>query len=625
MSAEAFLNSPTQSSQVLVQSFDQIPLRTESELVAMGFDSSQNLFTIEEDGVLRKWDINQKKELARLQLDPMVPLWRFSTDAQIAVAATDALTVYETSEGEVIWEVNTFDWITALAIPHNKELIVTGHEDGKIRIWQKGKKKPVREASLTETGISALEFSKAGDMIAIATEDRLIHILNAENFQIVGTLKGHKDRIPSLAWSNDGKKLYSAGWDTTVRVWDISTFKPIILLNSHAVQVQTLALSPDGELLASADSDLLVRLWSTNRYTEVAPARELSEEIRFLQFTPDGKLLASGGFLHVSMWESQVGSLESLATHPGVLHHRLKYDGKNNQIFCLNPGSPFHCWDVKSTEVSQKFCDLGQLASFDLSTDGNHIIGAFSISAENSSSYSPNCSIGIWSSGSGELNKLFDCGVNPATSITTSPDSKFLAFGSLLSPDAEIRTFPDCEPVAFLPDAVQGFSLTDLKFVPGSKNLVISGLDWFASSGRDGMVTLWNLTTGKREHVWNFGAMQLAISADGKWLACALPGKQVHQFCLQTKNCVAKHIEFQDAVTGMSYSPDSKIIAIASEDRQIRFWRAATTRFIGSLMVDFRVKAIDFHSNGTNLFALGADGYACRLDISQFLELSSDL
>jgi tricorn protease-like protein len=238
---------------VLVQSFDQIPLRTESELVAMGFDSSQNLFTIEEDGVLRKWDINQKKELARLQLDPMVPLWRFSTDAQIAVAATDTLTVYETSSGEVIWEVNTFDWITALAIPHNKELIVTGHEDGKIRLWQKGKKKPVREASLTETGISALEFSKAGDMIAIATEDRLIHILNAENFQIVGTLKGHKDRIPSLAWSNDGKKLYSAGWDTTVRVWDISTFKPIILLNSHAVQVQTLALSPDGELLASGN------------------------------------------------------------------------------------------------------------------------------------------------------------------------------------------------------------------------------------------------------------------------------------------------------------------------------------------------------------------------------------
>lgn len=623
MRTDYSLNLAMESASVLIQSFDQLPLRTNSELAAMAFESNNILLTLEEDGILRRWDLQENKEIFRTELEPMVPLWRFSRDGKVVVGATDSLSIFDTSSGDLIWEAPAQGWATAVDISPENGVLASGHDDGRVRLWEKGGNKPAFETHLSTTGISAIEFSTDGNKLAIATEDCLIHILDAKSLKHLGKLTGHKDRVPAIAWSNEGDRLYSAGWDTTVRVWDALTFKPIILLNTHAVQVQTLALSPDGEFLASSDSDLLVRVWSTRKYTEATPTRELSEEIRFLAFSPNGQQLAGGGFLHVSLWDIQAGSLGCLPTHPGVLQHQVKFHQATQTLFCLNPGSPLQAWDVTSGKPANAFDRIGSLVTFDLSPEGKLLAGSFILESQGKQDYSPSCTLGIWHSDNAHLDQIFDSSSVPATAIAFSPDSKLVAYGSLLSSDARVWDIAGGEPKFQLSDIVQGFSLSDLKFLPQGNILAVSGLDWFASSGKEGIIALWNLESGLKEHSWDLGATQLAISANGNFLACALPRKQVHILCLKTRKCLAKLTEFQNSVSAIAFSPDSSIFAAASDDQQIRFWEAGSSRFLGTLMLEFRVKAIVFNQDSTNLFALGGDGFACQLDIQQFLESNS--
>jgi hypothetical protein len=49
---------------------------------------------------------------------------------------------------------------------------------------------------------------------------------------MVGTLKGHRDRVNSLAFDDEKKLLMSSGEDKTIRVWDLSKRKCVRILHS---------------------------------------------------------------------------------------------------------------------------------------------------------------------------------------------------------------------------------------------------------------------------------------------------------------------------------------------------------------------------------------------------------
>src|SRR5262249_2066312 len=184
--------------------------------------------------------------------------------------------------------------ITALTFQPGEAILATGHDDGKVRVWDWAEQKLLCEADAHRMPVSAVAFSWDGSRLATAGEDRRLHPLALRTgpgqdvtLSPARTLEGHKDRISGLAWHPDSRRLYSAAWDTTVRVWDVQAKEPIILLNYHATQVLALALSGDGKLLASADSDNAVHIRDTDQQRNVAILREPTGEVRALAFSPD--------------------------------------------------------------------------------------------------------------------------------------------------------------------------------------------------------------------------------------------------------------------------------------------------------------------------------------------------
>ena len=626
MRTDYSLNLPMESASILIRVFDKSPMRTESEISALTFSNPHTILTIEEDGILGFWNINTNEEHIKKELEPMIPLWRFNQDASLAAGATDYIHVMDVQSGDHKWGARSLSWVTSLAFSPDSNLLATGHEDGKVRLWNLKNKKPIAEVHLSKLGVSALAFKPDGQELAVATEDCSITLLEIPGFKPVGKLLGHKDRIPSMVWSPEGSKLYSAGWDTTVRVWDATNRKPIILLNSHSIQVQAIALSPDGKYLASADSDLLVRIWSTELYQEVGAAREMDEEVRFLAFSPNSKTIASGGVVHITAWDFEPQTKLALSVHPGMLRNSICVHPVQNELLVLNPGHALSIWNVDSKKEKPFPYGMNNpedFLSFALSKNGEVLAGSFIFQGPSQQRGNPSGSVALWDYHSGKLIKIVESSCSPATSLAFSSCGKFLAAGGVLTTEVCVWNLETNSPSVQLTDAVDGNSVSDLVFVPNTNKLVIAGVDWLATSGKDGQIALWDLDTNKLVHSCKMGAFHLAINVSAKYLACALVCKQVMVLNIQTFETIAILGEFQHAINSVCFSPDGKILAASSEDQQVRFWSVENFTHLGTLTIDFRVKSIAFSLDSNHLFALGNNDYCCQYDVHQFLGFSS--
>ena len=247
--------------------FGELKLHTDSDVQALRFDKDGWLYTIEELGILRKWNAATGQQIHWCSLSDMETLWAFSADARVLASASDDLAIWDASSGALLTSISQPSWVSALGFHHDASFIATGHDDGSIGYWDAPGHHAIFEKTLTfhKKAISAVAVSPNGKLLAAASEDKTISVWDLATGKYIGCLAGHTDRVPALAWHPSSKYLVSAGWDTTARIWDAATLQPVILFNSHATQVNALAFSRDGRWLACADSAQTIHVWISTR------------------------------------------------------------------------------------------------------------------------------------------------------------------------------------------------------------------------------------------------------------------------------------------------------------------------------------------------------------------------
>jgi WD40 repeat protein len=182
--------------------------------------------------------------------------------------------------------------------------LVSGGDDGVLRVWDASNGQPLRTISLGKDGNAlAVAWSPDGTTIAAGGSEGILSLWDAKSGKQVGRVEANSVSANGIAWNPLGKQVATAGpvgfqlldlasntlagispgspssgygvsWSRhwgllasggggkrTILVCDISGGQPSIVLQAYT-SVETVAWSPDGTRLASGGGDAAVTIWS---------------------------------------------------------------------------------------------------------------------------------------------------------------------------------------------------------------------------------------------------------------------------------------------------------------------------------------------------------------------------
>jgi WD40 repeat protein len=482
---------------------------------------------------------------------------------------------------------------------------------GELVLWDGANGRKIAALSGHRGPVACITFSPDGKRLASFGSHRAINIWDVETRKVVRTLAGYRaGHGGCLAFSPDGTSLALAAWDQGVRVWDLATGVEKLVYRGHRGLVTCVAFSPDGRRLASGGSDGAVRLWNALTGDDVMQLSGQSAWIFSLAFSPDGQQVASAGAAGLCAWDANTG---------------------------------------KTILPAQGITRLTLRAVF--SPDGKRLIAGHQ-----------DGTVRIWDLKTGLETLVLRRHSNIVTSVAVSSNGRLVT--ASLDGTARLWYPPTTEQAAKAPRVLRGHKgqVVALAFSPDRRRL--------ASSGLDGAVRIWDLTTGKATHTLQAKhVLSLALSADGKQLTTVSFEGSITQWdvaagrprralpthlgqVLTTNMTVAfRHdrrrlatvadentVKVWDVNTGQERwkmippigSPHALILAYSADGRKlagaapgaIRIWNAANGKELHSFAGPAHiVPGLAFHPDGRQLATASCDGLVTLRDIDSGKEI----
>jgi len=222
--------------------------------------------------------------------------------------------------------------------------------------------------------VLGVAFSPDGKTLLVGGDLGLAWLFDAQTYQLLHTLRGHRDAVTSVAYSPDSRYAATASWDRTVRLWDLSTGEQTKQFDGHTLVVGAVAFSPDGATVASASWDRTVRLWDVQTGEMTKCLLGHAARVHTVAFSPDGTKLASGSSdRSVRLWDAQTGEqLKALWGRRGaVLSVKFSRDGR--KILTSGWAGYAALRDVETGEILQKF-PAGTYCYAAISPDGAYVL-----------------------------------------------------------------------------------------------------------------------------------------------------------------------------------------------------------------------------------------------------------
>ncbi len=199
--------------------------------------------------------------------------------------------------------------VWAVAVTPNGRVIVSGNNDGTIRLLHKRHGKVLKVLGGHLGPVWSVAVSRDGRMIASGGADGTIKLWNLYSGKLIRTLDGHQDGVFSVVLSPDGQTLASVGKDKTLKLWQVEGGVELETFKGLSDEVQSVAFSPDKETLATGNSDGTVKLWNCQTGQLKQTLIGHSEAVWTLAISPDGQTLASGSWdKTVKLWDIRTNS-----------------------------------------------------------------------------------------------------------------------------------------------------------------------------------------------------------------------------------------------------------------------------------------------------------------------------
>lgn len=240
--------------------------------------------------------------------------------------------------------------VSSVAINSSGEWLAFGCSRlGQLLVWEWQSETYVLKQQGHFYGMNVLAYSRDGQQIVTGGEDGKVKVWNTSTGFCFVTFREHTAAITGVAFSAQGHSVFSASLDGTVRAFDLTRYRNFRTFTSpEPAQFASLALDPDGEIVcAGARDSFEIFVWSvkTGRLLDVFSGH--TAPVASLAFSPVAGMLVSGSWDRtVRVWDvfEHKAAVETLVHDSDVLAVAFRPDGREVCAATLDGQLCF--WDI---------------------------------------------------------------------------------------------------------------------------------------------------------------------------------------------------------------------------------------------------------------------------------------
>jgi len=269
--------------------------------VAYAPGASDRFATGSTDGCVRVWDANDYSVAveALVRDAGAVNALIYSADMIISGWDDGRIRSHDSYSGEALWAIDNAHQgaVTALVMSNNTRYIMSGGDEGAVRIWE------LRSRDL----VSHLKEHR-GRVSSICLFDDDVHALSASrdrsflcwDLRQEKRITSHAQRMGGLnciALPLDQARILTVGQERRVTVWDLREREPIQSrdVGEPGDEAKVLAMSNSGKIFATGGTGKQVRIWNTETLEPLQTLVLHSATVNGLTFSPDDRQLVSVG------------------------------------------------------------------------------------------------------------------------------------------------------------------------------------------------------------------------------------------------------------------------------------------------------------------------------------------
>lgn len=427
----------------------------------------------------------------------------------------------------------------SIAVHPNEELFAFASFDGNVTLWNLSSK----EKLTLKDNSRDLAFSPVEPLMASANANGPINLWDFDG-NLVRVIGESSREGSTVAFSVDGKFLFS-GDDNYIKIWDLNG-NLIKELTGHKTKVISIDVSKDGQHILSSDTDGFIKVWDENHQL-LNSIKAHEGRVNSIQFSPNSTdFISAGSDGCIKIWSLE-GELKKDFQSNGGAVFAVQYSPDGKTLASAGTDDTITIWSLEPP-----------IQQFVRSVEADGIGLDFSPWGETL----------VIANRDGQVQKL---DISGKTSEIINSDSLTMSFalsnnGNMIALGHDDRSITLWTSEGQLIATLKGHSarVRDLSFDPGDELI--------ASASDDYTVRIWNIegeeinTLRHKYRVFGVG-----FSPDNQYIASADIGGIIKLWDKQGRE-IKSFNSHQGWALSVSFSPDSSKIVSGGSDDTIKVW-----------------------------------------------------